>query len=82
MIMKNYTYRVIIEPDGDFYHAYVPALPGCHTFGSSVEEAKENINEAISVYIASLRDDQQPIPEDEGMETISTVFLPTSLKHV
>ncbi len=29
--MRNYT--VVIEPDEDGYHGFVPSLPGCHTFG-------------------------------------------------
>lgn len=79
--MKNYTYRVIIEPDGDSFHAYVPALTGCHTFGASIVEAKTNIREAISVYLASLIDDKQAIPEDQGFESIETVSLCPVLNH-
>ncbi len=30
-VHANFT--VVIEPDGEEFHAYVPALPGCHTFG-------------------------------------------------
>jgi len=37
--MAVYRFTVVIEPDEDAFHAYVPALPGCHTFGSTVEEA-------------------------------------------
>ncbi|MBI5327377.1 MAG: type II toxin-antitoxin system HicB family antitoxin [Deltaproteobacteria bacterium] len=41
--MKTYTYRIIIEPDENkTYHAYVPALPGCHTWGKSIETARKN----------------------------------------
>ena len=51
-IFMNYTYRVIIEPDGKHFHAYAPALKGCHTSGKTIAEAKKNIREAIALYLA------------------------------
>ncbi len=44
--MTNYQFTVVIEPDEEGFHAFVPALPGCHTFGATVEEARANILEA------------------------------------
>jgi len=74
--VKNYTYRVIIEPDekGTF-HAYVPALSGCHTWGESLEVARDNIRDALTAYVRSLIADGEPVPEDKGLETVETVSL-------
>ncbi|MEW6680097.1 MAG: type II toxin-antitoxin system HicB family antitoxin [bacterium] len=48
--MKTLTYHIIIEPDeNNTFHAYVPALRGCHTWGTSIEEARRNIHDAINV---------------------------------
>lgn len=45
---KTYSFRAIIEPDVPAgYHGYVPALPGCHTCGSTIEETQRNLKEAI-----------------------------------
>jgi len=75
--MKNYTYRIIIEPDeGGTFHAYVPALTGCHTWGKTLEEARVNIRDAIDVYLRSLRADGERIPEDHGIEIVETVPVP------
>jgi antitoxin HicB len=52
------------EPEGG-YTASVPALPGCVTYGRSVEEAKELIKDAIAGYIESLKKHGEPIPTDE-----------------
>ena len=41
---------VVVEPDGDGYHAKVPALPGCGTWGKTQEEARRLIREAIQLY--------------------------------
>lgn len=43
--------RVVIEPDEDVFVAYCPELPGCVTYGKSEEEARENISEAIELYL-------------------------------
>ena len=73
MKLNSYTYRVIIEPDGRHFHAYVPALPGCHTFGKTIAEAKRHVREAISAYLESLKKDGLAIPKDESFEAFETV---------
>jgi predicted RNase H-like HicB family nuclease len=62
--MTVHQFTVVIEPDEDAYHAYVPALPGCHTFGATVEEAQRNIAEAIGLHIESMQQDGEPIPAE------------------
>lgn len=48
-------YRVLIEQDEDgVFVAEVPSLPGCISQGDSRETAKENIKEAIALYLESL----------------------------
>lgn len=73
--MKNYTYRVIIEPDEGAYHGYVPALPGCHTHGSTIEETRQQLRDAISVYLAHLEEKKDTIPVERGLESFETVTL-------
>ncbi len=44
--------KVHFEPsDEGGYTAYVPALPGCISEGDSLEEARQNIREAIELYL-------------------------------
>ena len=54
-LMKSLSYRVLLkkEPEG-CYSAVVPSLPGCVTFGDTIEESIERAKEAIEVYIGSL----------------------------
>lgn len=60
------TYTVILErePDGGF-HAFCPALKGCHSDGENEEEAMANIREAISLYLESLAAHQEPFPKED-----------------
>ena len=52
---KTFSYPVFYEqaPEGG-YVAFVPALPGCHTQGETLEETERNVREAIAVYLESL----------------------------
>jgi len=75
--MKSYFFKVVIEDDefpdgGKAYHAYCPALKGCHTFGQTVEETIKNIQEAVLCHVESLVKDGEPVPADiiEQKETI------------
>ena len=43
---------VIEQDDTGYYFAEVPALPGCVSQGKTISEAKENIKEAITGWLA------------------------------
>ena len=63
--MKTLTYRIHLapEPEGG-YTVTVPALQGCVTWGRDYEHALRMAEEAVELYVASLADDGEPIPED------------------
>ena len=58
----TYQFTVVIEPDEEGYHAFVPALPGCHIFGDTLDEARANIAKAMELHIESMQADSEPIP--------------------
>ena len=61
----TYRYTVVLEEEeGGGYHAFCPALPGCHTQGDTVDEAIANAREAIELYLESLREHNEPIPTE------------------
>ena len=46
--------NVILEPsDEGGYTVYVPSLPGCISEGDNIEDALNNIKEAIELYLQS-----------------------------
>ncbi len=56
---------VLLYPDEDGYFVVeVPSLPGCISQGKTREEALENIQEAIELYVETLIEDGEPVPED------------------
>lgn len=73
---KTLSYSVFYEqvPEGG-YVAFVPALPGCHTQGETLEETERNVKEAIAVYLESLAAHGDAIPV-EGPSFQGRVTVP------
>jgi len=64
-------YRVLIEQDEEgVFVAEVPALPGCISQGTTRKEALQNIQEAIAVYLESLKAHDEPVPPSIYEEVI------------
>lgn len=76
--MTNYQFTVVIEPDEDGYHAYVPVLPGCHTFGSTIDEARVNIAEAMTLHIESMLHDGETVPIEQEPLFITRLSVPSA----
>lgn len=64
-MQKTRTYRIVLrkEPEG-VYTALVPSLPGCITWGETVEHALEMAKDAIEGYISVLQEEGESIPDD------------------
>jgi antitoxin HicB len=74
-------YTVLMYPDDDAYSVVVPALPGCVTWGSTLDEAVNSAREAIEGHVAALRDTGQEVPEEGSSPMVMTIELvaPTSV---
>lgn len=66
--MRTFSYRITLrkEPEGG-YTVMVPALPGCITYGKTVEEAIEMSKDAISGYVESLIEDGVAVPAEDNL---------------
>jgi predicted RNase H-like HicB family nuclease len=45
------------EPEAGGYSAFIPALPGCHTQGETLDEVRANLREAAEGWLAVAHDD-------------------------
>jgi predicted RNase H-like HicB family nuclease len=45
------------EPDSGGYSASIPALPGCHTQGETLDEVRSNLREAAEGWLAVAHED-------------------------
>ena len=62
-------YRIVIEKGEDLgYVAHCPAIPGCHSQGNTMDEAIENIKDAIRGCLSAL--DEGLISKREELASI------------
>ena len=83
--MKTYSFKVVVEPDNDRWHAYCPALEryGAATWGNTSEEALRHIQEVVQIILEELREEGKPIPEGppEQVEVFSEPRATVTLQH-
>ena len=69
---KPREYEVVLVPEEEGgYSVSVPALPGLHTQGETVEEALDMAKDAIEGYLEVLKDEGRPLPEPPRIERIT-----------
>jgi predicted RNase H-like HicB family nuclease len=68
--MEGYMrFKVILElQEEGGYTVYVPSLPGCVSQGDTIQEAMDNIKEAIELYLESFKERKLPLPRIEERE--------------
>ncbi|HEX2787497.1 MAG TPA: type II toxin-antitoxin system HicB family antitoxin [Ignavibacteria bacterium] len=61
-----YNYRTLLrkEPEGG-YTVFIPSLPGCISYGETMEESIKNIKEAVELYIETKNELGEEIPTEE-----------------
>ena len=68
--MTTLHYKILLRKEDDgTYTVIVPSLPGCLTFGHTVEDALEMAKEAIEGFIECMiaRGEEVPVETDEAM---------------
>lgn len=75
-IMKKNLYQVVLtpEPEGG-YTVTVPVLPGCISYGRTIDEAREMIADAIQGYLVSMRKHHESIPQTSHESMLTSVLV-------
>jgi predicted RNase H-like HicB family nuclease len=62
----TYTFKLVVEPDGDRWHAYCPALvaAGAATWGYTREEALRNVQDVVRMVVDIIVEDGEPLPTE------------------
>jgi len=55
---------IVYSGEDGYFVAECPSLPGCISQGETREDAIANIKEAIAGYIAALKEDNLPVPDE------------------
>ena len=60
--MKKTQYVIVIEQDENgVYIAKVPDLPGCHTYGNTLDELNKNLEEVITLWVKNEKTASNPM---------------------
>ena len=64
--MKKQTFQLVFEADPQGgYTVTVPSLPGCVTYGATMQEAKTMAREAIELYLEDMVAHGEDIPSTD-----------------
>ena len=78
IIKEGVVFELREEPEGG-YTVVVPALPGCISYGETMQEATRNAREAIDLHLQNLAAHNEPIPEGhDAMPVFSTMVQVTT----
>ena len=68
---------IVVEPDGDVFHAFCPQLKGLHIDGRTEKEALTHALEAAEMYLRSLARHGESLPNDVRQEIPEGAVLHT-----
>lgn len=61
--MRKLTYLAVLEPSSDNgYGIFFPDMPGCISYGKTIEEAQVMAAEALGLHIYGMERDGDPLP--------------------
>jgi len=65
-------YEIIIfwSDEDRAFLADVPELPGCMAHGTSHEEALQNAQDAIQLWVETAEEDGRPVPQPKGRRLV------------
>jgi predicted RNase H-like HicB family nuclease len=73
--MKSIAFPIQLTPESSGgYSATCPILPGCHSQGDTLEEAKANMREAIELVLEDMLAQGEPIP-DPAVTLLTSVVV-------
>lgn len=75
--VKILEYNAVFTPEeAGGYSVFVPDLPGCHSQGSTFEDAKANIKEAIELYLEDADEELYHVtPEEARKEFMAPISV-------
>ena len=68
---RLYDYTIILRPeDNGTFVAYVPAIPGCHAWGQTPEEAQAELTNVFEMILEEYEEERRMLPEDIDVKAV------------
>jgi predicted RNase H-like HicB family nuclease len=65
LMKRLYDYTVVLRPeDNGTFVAYVPAIPGCHAWGETPEEAQAELMNVFEMIEEEYKEEGRMLPSD------------------
>ncbi len=74
--MRKATYLAVFEPSADGYAVSFPDLPGCVSFGATLEEATKEAGDALGLHLYGMEKDGDLIPPPSSAPAIDPDTAP------
>lgn len=75
--MKQVTYQGVFEPTADGgFSVYFPDLPGCASYGATLDGAQKNARDALGLHLYGMEKDGDPIPAPSSTPEIDPETAP------
>jgi antitoxin HicB len=79
-MMKTLRYKIMLRKEEDgTYTVIVPSLPGCLTFGRTVEEALSRAKEAIEGFVSCMIARGEEVPVESCGSMVRTIAIATNV---
>ena len=76
--MAKSQYTIIVESGAGNFSAFAPDLPGCVVTGDTLDEAVEQMKQAIEFHLEGLAEEGLPIPSPTDSVRLVEVELPAA----
>ncbi len=68
---RLYDYTVVLRPDDNgTFVAFVPAIPGCHAWGKTPEEAQTELLNVFDMIREEYEEDGRMLPDDVDAKVV------------
>lgn len=76
-MLKQVIYQGVFEPTaGEGFSVYFPDLPGCVSYGDTLNEARKNAQDALALHLYGLEEDGAPIPAPSAAPEVDPETAP------
>ena len=72
--MKTFTAYIEFDPETKLYVGIVPAIPGAHTQGATLDELQKNLKEVLELCLDEFQGQVDDLPRFVGLQQLEVAI--------